>query len=352
MVRITLCAVLSLSAACVAELEPETAAITQALPTDCPEWGCGENTPVMSDYKFWELNVNQLPNNANIRVLNFQIGNQTYQPQIINGSQLVAVNSNGTVSGLGLTNGFFNVWTPSGAFKIIVAKVNPKASSNVTFWLGPTTPIETYELNYTGHNVTGGRLCSNPPRSRDSGEGGNRIVVAPLEAILFTGDRYDADQKLVTAATYSSTSGWFNIACAGSVLAKLHLNRHTTAGSTLGWTTSASQRQTLLKMYVSDVCGTGTAWTKAGTPLHWQNAANWSQLNGLEFAFESQWGPNGALCMDTHRLGSLYTAPGNPNDLVASIFDECVPPPCNGSVSAPTFSSTSTVVSAVPFDPN
>ena len=326
--------------ACVAETEPETS--ESELLLGCPKWGCGENTPVMGPYDFWELNVNGLisPDQAPVRILNFQIGNTIYQPQIINGSQLVAVHSNGgSVSGVALTNGFFNIWTPTGVWKIIVAKVNPKATSNVTFWLGPPQTIETYELLYTGPGATG-RLCNNPPRSRDSGEGG--IWVAPYEAILFTGDRYNADDMRVTAATYGGTTGWFNIGCAGSVLAKLHLNRHTTAGSTFGWATGPSQRQTLLKMYVSDVCGDGTRWTKAGTPLHWENTTGWSTLDGLEFAFESQWGPDGALCMDTHRLGNLY----KPN-----IDASCAPQACNGSVSSPAFSSSAYIVSAVPFSP-
>ncbi len=333
--------------ACVADEEVSTS--TEAINGGCPEWGCGENSPVIGPYGFHELNVDGFPNNKGVRVANFQIGAKLYKPMIVNGSQLVAYDAatNTYVTGVGLTNGYFNVTTPTGPYKIIISKVTPKASSTVTFWIGPASQIETYELSYTGYNVTGGRVCANPP-GRDTGQGDGTSWNAPLEAILYTGDRYDAGHKTVTTVGYRETAGWFNIACAGSALAKLHLNRHTTAGSTSVYLTTADQRQTLLKMYVSDVCGTGSAWTKAGTPLHWANVTGWSHLNGLEYSFESRWSANGASCLDVHRLGNLYADPNDPN---SPIYLECNPPPCNGSVSNPVFPAGTYIVTAVPFDP-
>lgn len=341
MLRITAYSVAALSlSACVGE--PDGSTTAQAI-AGCPTWGCGENSPVMGPYAFHELNVDGVANAERVRIVNFQLGSTTYTPRIVNGGQLVAYDpvTNTSVSGSALAGGWFNIDTPNGAYQIIISKVNAQNTSSVTFWLGPAAQIETYELYYTGSSS--GRLCANPP-NRDSGE----KWAAPLEAMFFTGDRYDVGTKTVTASTYASTAGWFNIACAGSALAKLHLNRHTTAGTTGNFSTSASQRQAMLKMYVSDICGTGNTWTQKGTPLHWQNTTGWSLLNGSEFAFEARWSANGALCLDTHRLGDLYAKPSDPN----GIYGECNPPPCNGSVSAPAFPGNTYLVTAVPSDPN
>lgn len=332
-------------------VEPSEEATATAELAGCPKWGCGENSPTMGPHGFHELDVNHAPNAEGVAIINFQIGNQIYQPQIVGGSRLVAVASNGNVvEGAGLTSGYFNVSTSTGPYKIIVKHVNEQATSAVRFWIGTPAPIETYELTYTGPGNVSGRLCQNPPSGRDSGEGGLKLWEEPYEAILFTGDRYDATHKTVTAASFPASAGWFNIACAGSVLAKLHLNRHTTAGSSSPYVTSQAARQAMLKMYVSDVCGTGTAWTRPGTPLHWTNPAGWSHLTGTEFAFEARWSENGAQCLDTHRLGDDFVPA--PNERPWGIYAECIPPPCNGSVSAPVFWRGTYFITAVPFDPN
>jgi hypothetical protein len=209
----------------------------------------------------------------------------------------------------------------------------------VEFWLGPKERIETYRLVYTAPDTPGETpLCNDPP---DDGGSGTPPWQRPLEAILYTGDRYDALQKRVIVDRESR--GWFNIACAGSVLAKLHLTRHTTAGSNDDYATSQAQRQAMLKMYVSDVCGTGHAWTKKGTPLHWTNNRGWGDLDGNEFAHEALWDENGAVCLDVHRLGTLYDNPDG-------FRGECSIPACpspEDRVWQATYLS-----SAVPGDPD
>ena len=124
---------------------------------------------------------------------------------------------------------------------------------------------------------------------------------------MFTGDRYDRSNLTVTATTKDTSGNWFNIACAGNVLSKLFLNRHTDASQTPGAPTTLEQRQAMLKMYTSDLCNTGQAFTKQGTPLRWQNPSG--TLHNAAPAYlnrEALWTSTGALCLDTHRLhGSL-----------------------------------------------
>jgi hypothetical protein len=228
----------------------------------CPKlWGCGENSPVMGPFNFHELALDGQPNDADVRLIDLRLGVTSYQPRIVNGSQLVGYDpaTNTTISGAQLTGAYFRLWSPEGLFKITIKKVTPQALSFTTFWIGPQTKIETYELTTNKVNSTDPvPLCDNPPE-RDSGEGPGRLWARPFEAMFFTGDRYDAESKTLIADNPRAAYPWFNIACAGSAIAKLHLTRHTYYGQTAGFTSTMAQRQAMLKMYTSDLCGGGAA---------------------------------------------------------------------------------------------
>lgn len=282
---------------CLTEPDAELGTTAQAA-SKCPSWGCGENSPVMGPWEFHELDEAGSPNSVGVRVIDLVKNGVSYHPDVI-GDQLYGRKVGMPVlTGAGLIGAYFQVATSDGA----TYQIQIKNVSNVTtFWLGPQETIETYELLYyrPRYMTRPEPLCKNPP-SRWDGE--NRPWPRTLEAILYTGDRYDADSKEVTADSYSEAGTWFNIGCAGSALAKLHLNRHTTAAMTSSYATGWMQRQALLKMYVSDVCGTGEAFTKQGTPLHWTNAWQWVSLVGNESSYEGLWDHDGAICIDHHRL--------------------------------------------------
>jgi hypothetical protein len=351
--KIWIVGLLFASAACVSEPEPSVA-VSPMSTARCPLWGCGESAPTIDlaqsqelakPVQFHELHVDGMPNAEQISITGFQRDGIRYHPHI-EGSQLVATDAMGvTISGERLTGAYFQLATPSGPYKIYITKVSPLATSDVRFWTGPASPIETYELAYTSATTTYLRpLCANPP-GYESGEAPDKRWMQPLQAILYTGDRYDADHKLVIESTYEASTGWFNIACAGSALAKLHLNRHTTAGTFLDYVTSASQRQAMLKMYVSDLCGNGHTWTSNGAPLHWTNTPGWSKLDGNEFAAEALWTETGAQCLDVHRNGKLYLGPGG-------FTDECVrPSACPPVTPGDRLPLGGYVLSAVPFAP-
>lgn len=265
----------------------------------CPLWGCDLNSPVMGPFRFHELHENGLYNTANVRVISLRKGADTYVPDVT-GSSLVARNAAGVavLTGTQLAGAYFELQTPSGIYKMYIDQV----SNAVTYWVGPATAMYTYELTYEAPGTTFRQpVCFNPPE-RISGEG--PLWSKRFEAILFTGDRYHATYKTVTASTPTTSGAWFNIGCAGSALAKLHLNRHTSAGSISTYQTTAGERQAMLKMYVSDVCGGGEEFTLQGTPLHWSNIKNWRTLTGLEPTFEAYWNASGAMCLEHHRLES------------------------------------------------
>ena len=146
-------------------------------------------------------------------------------------------------------------------------------------------------------------------------------VWAPVEhyAIAFTGDRYDAVHKTVADVAPGTT--WFNLACAGTAPAKMHLMRHTNAGANGNpdYATTIEQRQAMLKMFAADDCGTGKSFTVDGQPLKYGDSKHWypetpttERLDphgaGARLPFvstiEAEWNENGVVCLDTPRRGS------------------------------------------------
>lgn len=337
-------------AACVESPEPELGTSTEAL-SPCPKWGCGENSPLMGPYGEHEYEwTGTQPNSEGSYVVGLFKSGVMYRPRVI-GAQLIAEAADGTLLfGAALQGSHFLIRTPTGEYKIFIMKVTPRASSNVRFWVGAPTQLETYELRYLKVSRIATHpepLCRNPPE-RDAGEGTpTRMWHAPLEAILYTGDRYDADRKEVIASSYAASGTHFNIACAGSALAKLVLTRHATVGVSSTHPSTADERQTMLKVYTCDVCGDGQSWTEQGTKLHWQNTKHWSDFTGTEFAQEALWGPDGAKCLSTHRLGSTWKASlelACPN---IALNNPCPFVPPGGALPMGAYAAT-----AVPIDPD
>jgi hypothetical protein len=148
-------------------------------------------------------------------------------------------------------------------------------------------------------------------------------------ALVFTGDRYDANKKTVTAGK----SDWFNVACAGSAIAKMHLLRHTTAGAAGGLQTTVDQRQAMLKMLTDDICGTGYSFTKDGEDVYYTDVRDWhppvpaGSTLPTNARVEAIWSKDGAICLDEPRR---YVE--NPL-VVDAIKQECqktkLPPACS-----------------------
>ena len=117
----------------------------------------------------------------------------------------------------------------------------------------------------------------------------------PERCDLFRGESYDPGKKTVTRTNQSD--GWFNIACAGAAPAKMHLLRHTTAGSDAKHKPTTAQRTAMLKMLTADYCGDGKAWTADGTPLDYTDARAWYATPAFQpgavhpDAVEAVWGP-------------------------------------------------------------
>ena len=296
---------------CVAGVGDEATSATEQFAKPCPNFGCGENSPIMGPYNIPELHTRQLPNGDGVILKYFQQGNAIYQVDIQN-SKLVALYPGTNIialQGAALTSGYLvlsypaSTNLPAGDAKLWF---NHVSSAGQNMWVGASTPVETYELLYEGAGSTArAPVCKRPPDSKvDSAtDGDGHLWANRFESLFFTGDRYDP-QKLTVSLSTPQRGLWFNVACAGSAPAKLFLNRHTSASSAPGFSTTVDQRQAMLKMYSGDFCGDGTAYTVMGTPIHWTSAFNLSSPTGNQASYESLWDAHGALCMDVHRLSN------------------------------------------------
>ncbi len=290
-------------AACV-EADPEELGVAEQN-AGCSAWGCGSNSPILGPLYFHELKESGTSLEG-IGIVDMVQNNVHYRVHV-HADKLYGISLNGgpNLSGAALDGARINLTTPAGNATLYIENVN---TASQKFWRGPATYVETYELRYTGAGVPNFGaplpLCQNPPGRRD-GEGS--YWLEQYEAILFTGDRYNASSKTVTATTPAQSGDYFNIACAGGALAKLHLNRYTYAGSTSGYTSGGATRQAMLKMYTGDFCGTGVAYTRQGVTLRWTNAQLQTSAGGSTASNEALWDLNGAKCIKVHRLhGSAY----------------------------------------------
>ena len=95
--------------------------------------------------------------------------------------------------------------------------------------------------------------------------GGDTRAMKKHHALVFEGDRINVR----TLTVDSIEPRWFNIGCAETALAKMHLNGHTHPAALYSGLPFVSrlERQTFLKMITGDYCGHGRPFTVAGQPL-------------------------------------------------------------------------------------
>jgi hypothetical protein len=244
--------------------------------------------PSAAGRAFHELNVKGLPNAAGFSIVGARRGEHPYSLDIV-GFALVAhprAPHAPALTGSDLVGLELELRDPAGQRSAIQIA----GMDETTYWVGPVETVPTYRLAFTSMTPAVPQpLCT-------AGEN---------QALLFGGDRYDADRKTVTA-TGPATADWFNIACAGTALAKLHLTRHTEASQVVK--TTAVERQAMLKMFTADICGDGTAFTVHGEPLLWADANHLTRFATRPASLEAVWTDRGAVCLDAPRRPELAAA--------------------------------------------
>jgi len=336
-VLIALCLLAACATGATGEDSDEPAPTARIIdPGGCPDWGCGANSATVGDgLIFDELDSSMVtPNRGGLKIAGAKLVDGTPVTMRVWRDILYAVGRDGAIYFDSQLIGTIIILKHPvyGAYEAQIAVVKTQA---LTFWAGAHDPVRFYEIRTRKLGETKfaqyacrSELTSDPTWSTD-----------PHLAIVFQGDRYDATYKKVTET--SPSDPWFNIACAATAPAKMHLMRHTRAGSydasgAIAYDTSIPQRTALLKMYTADYCGTGHVFTVDGTPLSYQDRNHWVPMPPY-IAKESVWTETGAACLDTPRyvdLGTIYSVCG------------FVPPSC-GTISWP-WESVGYAFSAIP----
>jgi hypothetical protein len=78
----------------------------------------------------------------------------------------------------------------------------------------------------------------------------------------------------------------------------------------------------MLKMYTSDVCNTGQAFTVQGTPIQWF-AGNGMSSPGVMPDEEGLWNEYGAVCLNNHRLDGTGDDAGLAIDAACGDIPSC-----------------------------
>jgi hypothetical protein len=321
------------------DVENETQ-VHQAL--GCQAWGCGTNSPIVGDgLMFDELDASgTYANRGGLRISYAKLGDGTLATVKGERQSLVAYSYDGRrFVGTELEGMVIRLHHETkGDYEILVERYYPQ---NLWYWAGVADNVPAYEMKArkVGETYFKETVCKNDPLTTDPHWTGIEHAT-----IVFQGDRYDPVAKKVWET--SSKDPWFNIACAGTTPAKLHLMRHTRAGSyradgTIAYDTTVAERQAMLKMFVADYCGTGRSFTVDGQPLNYNDSNHWYRA-ARPFTLADQealWSADGVVCIDRVRRDSDYT--------LSDVYDECgyKPPRC-GDFTWPAWESRAHVMSA------
>jgi hypothetical protein len=302
---------------------------SSAIEQPCESFGCGGNAQIMGT-SFHELHASPsggagLPNDGGVVVESFLSG-QGAEPRLTHGTGMVLDVQGDRLVGLVAGQSAVADQELYGATIRLRGNVSHSLSihamAEIEFWVsaeGRPGRVRAYTLAHhqpgqASHVTICGPRISLPgpphnPRSWGDGTADSTRDDVPIGepdvlnmAIIFAGDRYDRSRGTVDA---SGEPGWFNIACVGTALAKMHLLRHTSAGSGSTSSPNLEQRQAMLKLLSADYCGDGDAYARHGTPLFYQDQgglydpAPW--LGDRVAEFEAIWTADGALCLDDPR---------------------------------------------------
>jgi hypothetical protein len=287
---------------------------------------CGDNGGVIDGVFFWELNLGREVGANEVAYQRFArnegelAARRTLRLDVL-GARLRALDpiTNTWIEGANLTNGVMEISVAGDLYLVKIVAVHG-GSQGEPYWTKPGREfVETYTLRWAVKppmNITPvyADVCATttPPHEPWTNQ---------LDALVFEGERYVPSSKQISPWPTTPFLSWFNVACAGSLPAKMHLVRRTTAASKGVFTSTIDDdRQAFARMWAADYCGTGETFTVTGQKLRvrdrkpfqaqqdgWiaeQGPVGWSDTDDAEapgFSYEAVWGPDGAVCLDTPR---------------------------------------------------
>jgi hypothetical protein len=297
--------------------------------TDCPYWGCGTNSAWLGEnIEFHDLDASgATPNEAGLLLVGFFDSDENPLKLEVKNDHLRGWRADETapLDGAPLQKATMRLsyrgphgQDPETFYRLRIVDVG-----ETVFWFpAGDARVPAYEIQFypEGDPLKAQALC------RHTKEPGWDAIQG--QALIFRGDLYDSRLKTVEVTT--DDNPWFNIACSGSAVAKMHLFGHTTASSYDGRVTTQPQRQAVLKMFVADYCNTGHAFTVDGHPLMYTFKQTWRPTpfpSAPYGSFEAVWNEGGATCLATPRLAD-QDGDGSLTGLIASECGGTRPMPC------------------------
>lgn len=253
----------------------------------CEDFLCGKNGATIKKFKFHELNSLGLPDEKGVRFHSASRGGVPVQ-FIVDGINPMAVTGGGQVfQGAALVGTILKIELADAS--LVDVQVT---ESKLTAPYDGVGRIWAYRLQYLEVAQTTSLIDVCSQATVDHG-------LVGTWALFSRGDRYDKT-ALLTHLGVAQTGSWFNVSCAGDVIAKLVRLKHVEGFESVAFHTSKTQRQAALDMFTANYCGNGVFYTSNGTPLRWLDSAGVTLPE--EFgAFEAVWNGSGALCVSHPR---------------------------------------------------
>jgi hypothetical protein len=301
----------------------------------CDEAGqCPTNSPVIGTYVLHDLSTRAGEiNDQGLRIDRFTLGASELDFRVEEGRILAKNNGVIVAQGRALLGGL--LWlrneSPNGANYIV--KIADVTTVGMWALLSPDQVrprIEVYRLQWTldtGEVPPAGPawkpICEAAMPSDDHidldvpapGGGTPSSLINPTfppfhrsetyvpRDVIFVaeGDRLNA----ATREVVGFDPAWFNIGCAGHLLAKMHLMGHVAATAPMGYAATIPERQAMMKMLSADYCGTGKAFTVSGVRVQWHDHRRWFEYSPYPaptwYDVEARWDETGATCLGSPR---------------------------------------------------
>jgi hypothetical protein len=299
----------------------------------CPEWGCGTNSPTIGDgIVFDELDSSQTQEDTHGIKIKSAILDDGNAVDLHVTRDLLSANrrndhrplSDDELKRLTITLAIHRPTT--GEYFEFELRIEDISLQRLSFWAGRPDPVPAYLINarQTVPSPPSNFLpvCKVTATSTTEPQWAN----ADHRAVIFAGDHYNPTLKTVEDSPPGTT--WFNLACAGTAPAKMHLMRHTNAGAGAdrAYATTPDERNAMLKMFTADYCGDGNntgidgnMYTVDGRPLLYGDSRRWytpppgvplftvnssGALSPARTTIEALWTPSGVACLTMPRLVS------------------------------------------------
>jgi hypothetical protein len=347
---------------------PESEPATSSTSANICGFLCGDNGGLIDGIPFFGAYLPGAPivGKSDPRVLRFESSFSNmklgiYAPIDVDGGRLrTRIAGNWRYGPAVLENGVLLIAVGLETYFVKIANVNSGTVGGMNlgepFWTTmPGDRAETYQLQWAASdapmNPSGEPLfqdvCPNIVEL-DGDQWQNQI-----DAVVFEGEKYNLETTKISLTPTGDYVAWFNVACAGSLPAKMYLTRRASASNLppAYVNTIADDRQAMVRAWAAEYCGNGVSFTQTGHKLliqdHLPNLGQEGWLpkaepigfsddevkDDAEVTLEAVWDTGGAVCLETPRLavddGNIPPVPEAEID--ADIIEKCGkrPPRCS-----------------------